>query len=308
MKCRKGFALVITLVITALMVAVTAELIHQVYVDTSLSRGFRDGQQASLLAESGIDGGKKLLQLALSGQDYSSLSDKWAQPFKLDGETGTITITATEESAKICLNGLVTSNGEYDTFTWKALKRLGAQLKLPENLWPALADWLDSDDLQKSDGAESVHYLSLKTPYRAHNAKLATLAELSLVKGFTPEVIAKLKPFVTVYTEQSGGLISKSMINVNTAPKEVLIALDERIDEGLAARVIEERRLKPFRSVAELSRISGFDTIATSLIASCNARGAVYRITSVARVKETYRTVEAVVRQQDGTILSWQEY
>jgi general secretion pathway protein K len=310
MRCRKGFALVITLVITALMVAVTTELIHQVYVDTSLSRGFRDGQQASLLAESGITGGTKLLQLSLSGQDYSSPSDKWAQPFKLDDETGTITITAVEESGKICLNGLVLPNGEYDSFTWEALKRLGDQLKLKDNtfLWSALADWLDSDDLQKSDGAESPYYQTLKTPYRARNGKLATLAELSLVKGFTPEVIAKIKPFVTVYAEEGGSLISKSRINVNTAPKEVLIALDKRIDEGLAARVLEERRLKPFRSVAELSRISGFDTIATGLVAYASTKGVVYRISSIAKVKETYRTVEAVIRWQDGVILSWQEY
>ncbi|MFA7062493.1 MAG: hypothetical protein WC156_16935, partial [Pedobacter sp.] len=108
---ENGFALVLTLVVTALMVAVTAEMIHQVYVDTSLSRGFRDGQQASLLAESGIDGGTKLLQMALSVHpDYTSLSDKWAAPFKLDDETGSIEITATDESGKINLNGLVPTN------------------------------------------------------------------------------------------------------------------------------------------------------------------------------------------------------
>ncbi|HEY4745066.1 MAG TPA: PilX N-terminal domain-containing pilus assembly protein, partial [Desulfuromonadaceae bacterium] len=80
MRGEKGFALVLTLVVTALMVALAAELIHQVYVDTSISRGFRDGQQASLLAESGVDGGTKLFQFALANQDYTSLSDMWAKP------------------------------------------------------------------------------------------------------------------------------------------------------------------------------------------------------------------------------------
>src|SRR6266704_2359768 len=113
LKNESGFALILTLVVTALMVAVVVEMIHQVYVDTSLSRGFRDGQQASLLAESGISGGTKLLQLALSlsGRKYSALSDKWAEPFRLDDETGTIEITAVEESGKINLNGLVSANG-----------------------------------------------------------------------------------------------------------------------------------------------------------------------------------------------------
>jgi general secretion pathway protein K len=305
MMGRKGFALVLTLVITALMVAVTAELIHQVYVDTSLSRGFRDGQQASLLAESGIEGGKKLLQMSLSGQGYSSLSDKWAQPFKLDDETGSITITAVEESGKICLNDLIESNNEYNTATNERLRRLGKHLKLPDEIWTALADWLDIGDETRSNGAESSYYLSLKTPYRARNGKLATVSELSLVKGFTPEIITKLKPFVTVYSEQGNNPIGKAKININTAPLEVIIALNERADESLAARVIDERRLKPFKSVGELlSRVNGFGTIPLN----CDVSGSVYRITSVSRVKDILRTVEAVINQNDGTVFSWQEY
>ena len=54
LKNESGFALILTLVVTALMVAVVVEMIHQVYVDTSISRGFRDRQQASVLAESGV--------------------------------------------------------------------------------------------------------------------------------------------------------------------------------------------------------------------------------------------------------------
>jgi len=75
MRSEKGFALVLTLIVTALMVAVLVEMIYQVTVDVSLSRGYRDGQQASLLAESGVTGGTKLLQLALVGKDYTALSD-----------------------------------------------------------------------------------------------------------------------------------------------------------------------------------------------------------------------------------------
>jgi general secretion pathway protein K len=153
MRDEKGFALVLTLVVTALMVAVAAEMIHQVYVDTSLSRGFRDGQQASLLAESGITGGTKLLQTALSGQGYTSLSDSWAAPFNMDDEVGSIVITASEESGKINLNDLAPPNNEYEPFTLAALKRLGKRLRIPEECWSALADWLDSNDETRSGGA-----------------------------------------------------------------------------------------------------------------------------------------------------------
>ena len=142
MRGEKGFALVLTLVVTALMVAAAVELIYQVYVDTSLNRSFRDGQQASLFAESGAYGGIRLLKMATSGQSYTSLSDKWAVPFKQEDDTGRIEIAITEESAKINLNALVLQNGDSDPITLAMLQLLGAQLQIPAGVWTALADWI----------------------------------------------------------------------------------------------------------------------------------------------------------------------
>ncbi|MBI5485066.1 MAG: type II secretion system minor pseudopilin GspK [Deltaproteobacteria bacterium] len=303
MKDKSGFALVLTLVITALMVALAVEMMHQVYVDTSLSRSFRDGQQASILAESGATGAAKLLQFGLSGQGYTSLTDKWATPFKLDDEIGSIEIAVSEESGKINLNVLVQPNMEFEPFTLAMLKRLGKRLELPDELWGALADWIDSDDLPRSGGAESPYYQNLKPGYAARNGKLLTLAELSLVKGFTPEVLSKIRPFVTVFSDQGG-------ININTAPKEVLAALDDRIDDRMAERILEERQLKPFKSPAELSRVAGLEAVSIGLIGRVTVKGSLFRISSVARVKDAGRAVEAVARLSGGApeFLSWQEY
>jgi general secretion pathway protein K len=309
MRGNKGFALVMTLIVTALMVAVLAEMIHQIYVDVSISRGFRDGQQASLLAESGVTGGTKLLQAALQGKEYTSLTDAWAAPIKLDDETGTIEISITEESGRICINDLIQPNGAFEPpDILVALKRLGTRLQITENVWYALADWMDSDDSPRSNGAETPYYQTLKPPYASHNAKLATIAELSLVKGFSPESIAALRPFVTIYFDHTVAVISP--VNINTASKEVLSALDEGIDDRMAERILEERRLQPFKTLGELSRIAGGETIANKLGRIASVKGTLFRITSVARVKETARTVEAVLQMSGGTpvLRSWQEY
>ncbi len=309
MRGERGFALILTLVVTALMVAVLVELIHGVYVDISLSRGYRDGQQASLLAESGIDGGSKLLQLSLLGKKVTSLSDAWATPVKLDDETGALEVSITEESGRINLNNLVLPNGQFDPFTLAALKRLGKRLQIPEDVWSCLADWQDKDDQTRSNGAEAPYYQALKRPYAPRNGKLATLAELSLVKGFTPEIITRLTPFVTIYADQPGALVA-SQVNINTASKEVLAALDDGIDDRMAERILEERRLKPFQGAGELARIPGGEAISQKLTGNVSVKGNLFRITSVARVKETARKVEAVLRLS-GTVpetLLWQEY
>jgi len=308
MRGEKGFALILTLIVTALMVAALVEMIHQVYVDISLSRGYRDAQQASLLAESGVTGGLIMLQLSLQGKEQTSLSDVWATPIKLDDETGTIEISVVEESGMINLNSMVQPNGELEPFTLAALKRIGARLNIPEECWSALADWLDVDGQTRSNGAEIPYYGSLKPPYAARNGKLASYSELSLVRGFTPEVIARLKPFVTIHADQAGAPLSQ--ININTASKEVLAALDEGIDERMAARILEERRLKPFQTPGELSRIPGAEAISQRVVGKVSVKGAIFRISSIARVKESARTVEAVIRLSGGSpqTLSWQEY
>lgn len=308
---KSGFALVLTLVVTTLMVAVVVEMIHQVYVDVSLSRGFRDGQQASILAESGVTGGAKLLQMAISNRAYTSLSDKWAEPIKLDDEVGEITITISEESGKINLNDLVYANGQYQDFTLAALKRIGRRLQMPEDLWGALADWIDSDEQPRSGGVESPYYRSLKQGYDSHNGKLTTLTELSLVKGFTPEFLNKLGPFVTIWSDQAGAPSSK--ININTAPKEVIAALDDNIDDRMADRILERRQLTPFKSTGELSQVTGLDTEVIGRLSGSSwisVKGSLFKIKSHAKVKDVGRTVEAVVRLGNGLpeYLYWQEY
>jgi general secretion pathway protein K len=301
MRGERGFALVLTLVVTALMVAAAVELIRQVYVDTSLNRSFRDGQQASLLAESGAYGGIKLLQMVISGQTYTSLSDKWAVPFKQEDETGRIEITITEESGKINLNALIQPNNEPDSNVMGMLQRLGTLLQIPVSVWNALADWITT--VPRAGGVESPYYKTLNPPYSAHNGKMTTVNELSLVKGFTTDMVAKLGPFVTIYANQTGSIPGQT-VNVNTAPKEVLMALDSSIDSQKAERIIEQRNLAPFKTVGELS--SRVDPLLAT-ITGVTCQGTVFRITARGFVKDAARTVEAVVRT-DGTILSWQEY
>src|SRR6266567_5541086 len=67
LKDQRGFALVITLLITALLVALSAEFADEVFVDTSARQNFTDGQQASIMAESGITACVKGLQFFQSG-------------------------------------------------------------------------------------------------------------------------------------------------------------------------------------------------------------------------------------------------
>lgn len=308
MKGESGFALVVTLLVTALLVALIVEFTSEVFVDTSSRHTFVAGQQASLLAESGITGGVKLLQLSLQNQGYSSLSDRWAQPIRIADERGELLVTIEEESGRLNLNYVAPQNGEIGGFTAGVASRLLRKLALSSDLLDALADWVDVNDIPHPGGAESAYYRGLKPPCAARNGRLETIDELALVKGFAGAPLQALRPLVTVYPDIANA--PTASININTAPKEIIAALDERIDSQLAERVLDQRRTTPFRNPAELARVPGFETIATGLLTNISVKGNVFRFRAEGRVQEVSRVIEAVVRLggSQPAFLYWREY
>jgi len=314
MRGDRGFALVITLIVTALLVALVTEFITEVYVDTTARQSYVDAQKAGLMAESGVTGAIAMLQFALPKKSYTSLHDLWAKPIDLPEEQGTLRVIVEDESARLSLNQIVGANGTFidendptGSYYGTAL-RLFKGLKLPaSDLCDAVADWIDDNDIPKPGGGESQWYNSRKPSYTAKNARLDSIEELALVKGFSSEVIEQLRPFVTVYGESSVA----APINVNTAPKELLMALDERITDSVADQVIDYRKNTPFTPEKGLGSVPGLDSrIAQQLSLRITNKSTIFRIRAEAQVNGTLRVVEAVVSFAGGspTTLYWREY
>lgn len=306
---EKGFALIITLVITALLVALTAEFVNEVYVDTTARHNFVDAQQASLFAESGMTGGIKILQFILAGQNYTSLLDHWAKPVKLDDEKGTLNVVIEEESGKLNLNQIVQPNGAFNKDYYDIAARLFKKLKLSTDLLDSLGDWIGSNETPRPAGAKSSYYGTMKPPYAAKGAKLETYEELRLVKGFDAKTMDKLRPFVTVYAEDPNP-IAQTLININTAPAEVINALDEQMSDSLTDSILEYRKTTPIQLQADVMKIPGMDAIGMRLQRNIGVKGAVYRVLSQAKVNDTIRIMEGVVRMTgfSPTVLYWREF
>ena len=90
---------------------------------------------------------------------------------------------------------------------------------LAEELGYAIVDWRDSDNSLSHPeyGGEDDYYEDLEIPYEAKDYSFESLDELLLVRGMTPELFERFKPFVTIY--------GVGAININTAPREVLAGL-----------------------------------------------------------------------------------
>lgn len=308
MRGERGFALVITLVVTALLVALATEFIHEVFVATSHRKSFSEAQQASLLADSGVKGGIRLLQETQKVQEYTSLLDRWARPLAWEDEAGSVTVTMENEEGKFPLNSLVNPAGTLDDWYYGIAMRLFRKAAVLPDLIEGVADWVDADDEPRPAGAEAAWYASRSPSYAQANAPLQTVDELGLVKGFSGKPLERLRPFVTVYADSP--LAPTAKININTASRELLASLDERMTDELAGRIVEYRKRAPFKSTTELLKVAGMETIGQALQFRVRVKGAVFRVHSLAKVGETTRIIEAVARIEgsQATVLYWREY
>ena len=71
----------------------------------------------------------------------------------------------------------------------KAHLMLMALPGMTDDVADAILDWIDADDTPRDQGAESEYYSGLQPAYVPRNAPPATIEELLLVKGVTPELL-----------------------------------------------------------------------------------------------------------------------
>jgi type II secretory pathway component PulK len=107
------------------------------------------------------------------------------------------TFAGTGEGRYAVRSGPTDEAGKINLNAWMAIDSTGqalytALLKLPnmtEEIADAVVDWLDADDSQRTNGAESAYYGGLSPAYLPRNGPLGTLDELLLVRGVTPTLL-----------------------------------------------------------------------------------------------------------------------
>lgn len=296
---ERGVALLATLLVLVLVVALANEIFRLGARAAQTSAYGRDSVRAALLAEAGTGALRIALREDAKDNKIDTLDEFWsrqAPPFDLGD--GTVTVFVEDEDRKINLNRLVMPNGNApDDQRLAVFRAFLEQRGIDPSLADAFVDWLDNDDTPRVGGAESTYYMSLPRPYAAKNDLFDTLEEMLLVRGVTPEIYEKIRPFVTI--------TSTGRVNLNTAPKEVLTALsagtDEAeagaIDNAAADRLIEYRAEQPFQKASDIGNVSPFfrnlhsKTLFSSLV---DVKSAYFHVRSTGDVGGTLRTVDAI--------------
>ena len=283
---QQGVAVVVAILVVALA---TSTAIYLLWHQSLWLRQFDNltgRAQADVLAHAAASWAAALL--AEDNPEVDHLGEPWAQPMpSLAAERATLSGVITDEQAKFNVNNLVREAGGASAQDLVAFQRLLAALGVPIELADAVVDWLDPDDrVTAPNGAEDPYYLGRDPPYRASNRQIIDLGELGNVKGFSPEIVRRLAPFVTALPEATP-------VNVNTAPWQVLQAIVPSLTAEDGPRLVERRRKQPFASRDEFLRALSQPPSA-SIDAQIDVRSGYFRAeatVSLGRVVTGYRAL-----------------
>jgi general secretion pathway protein K len=259
-RSRKGIALLMVLWVITMLMALVISFSFLTRTQARSTIFFKEGTQEKFLAEAGVE--RAVMELyhrqtfrsqavvvegnevvRIDGRQYSGQIGQGRYEFRFLSESGKIDINKMTDLTGIVLKNLLVNTGTPD--------------EVASVIVDSILDWTDKDNLRRLSGAEDEYYLSLSVPYRAKNRPFDAIEELLLVRGMSADILFG--------TEERKGVIhyltiygTSSKVNINAAPKEVLMALPG-LTEDAAKRILDQREAAEFKSVQEIQAITGLN-------------------------------------------------
>jgi len=333
LRNSRGSLLVLSLWVILILGSFSISMGYHVRQKITLANRLDIRNQLYGMAEAGVREVLILLKQKSTSSDYDMLSEPWSvseELFRdiLIGE-GSFTVSydyvdskdgtrktrygVQDEESKINLN----------TASPKVLSTIlqimaGLKEKKANSIGYSIVDWRDSDSFlnHPTHGAEDDYYEDLDFSYGAKDSDFQVLDELLLVRDMTSEIFSKVRDKLTVYGDGE--------INVNTASREVLLALG--LGERLVNKILDyragtdrEEATQDDRAFTQVKAIaaslSGVFTMSSSEVASVSnllsakalsVQSKHFRVRSRGELKNGLTLdITAVFQQEDGSILFW---
>uniref|UniRef100_S0DGS6 Putative general secretion pathway protein K n=1 Tax=termite gut metagenome TaxID=433724 RepID=S0DGS6_9ZZZZ len=257
---ERGAALLTVLLLVAVISVLAAGALEKLRLSTRLASNGVAMEQARAYAMA-AETIATIRVNSILDQDAArtTLAGDWAgRPYPLPIPGGIATLTVTDGGNCFNLNGLVseTQPGVYTAQPDMALefvrlmKLVGVPGQTAEGIAAAAADWIDSDAAALPLGAEDSAYLGKQVPYRTPNTLMTDASELRAVAGVTPEIYAKLQPWVCALP-----IAKASQININTLQPEqaplFAMLFPDTMDVGKARSLLLQRPADGYDSTVD---------------------------------------------------------
>lgn len=251
----KGAALLTTLVIVAALSAVSVAVLADMRRGQRLSANMQSVSQAQwyaigsdayarVMAEGLISG--ELPRTALAGPPRVAA-------FPLDH--GLMQVAVSDGSACINLNSVVSGAGDIFERDETGAEQVATLMKLSgipsskiDGLVDAIVSWIDTGGGRV--GSDDAPYSGRRPPYLTSREPLSEFSELRAIEGFTPDIVAKLRPLSCVLPQTGPSPVNLNALSVEQAPILVALSLG-KLSAAEARKVLERRPLAGWQSLGE---------------------------------------------------------
>lgn len=307
--CQRGAAIVTALLVVVLATSVVSALFLRESIAVRSIENRLALSQTRWIERAAIDWAKVILRADANAGNADHLGEPWAVPVaetKLD-ETVTAGAKIGENSrpamlagqiidyqSKFNINALVI-NGQVSKPHLDAARKLFNLIDVPESLVDmALARLLRS----RSQVIDGRTIAAAETP-------LLRLPDLLGVTGFDAAILQRLEPFVVVIplTPEAP---AASLVNINTAPAEVIAATVPALDLAVARRFVVRRERTFFRDLNEASlQLDGQPVLPPVLLSVGSSYFMLRGMVRFDRVEVTSETL--LVRTSGKVDIVWQQ-
>lgn len=256
---QSGIALILVIFIVALASIIVVNATYSTHLASRRSSIVAKGVRAEYLLKSAVSVARLLLKEDKNSED--SQKDLWGKfvdgvpiPGELigiDEPNVRVSLEIRPEDSKIPLRMLTVSGTANNT--WRDILvrlfrnlgfdndneidqtgLLGANTKVDsQKLVAMLIDYSDPDNTPYSDPGFAEGFEGDTDKQIFPNRNFNRLSELATIPGFTAARLQRLSPFVSAE--------NITYVNINTAPREVLKALSDGIDDSVADQIINFR-------------------------------------------------------------------
>jgi general secretion pathway protein K len=258
---QRGFAL-----ITVLWAAMILALIVQSVLVTSRTEA-RLAHNRETLAQLGAiaDAGLNLAILRLLDPRLNGQPPIDGSPFTEIFAGHELRLGIGDEAGKIDLNTA------QDELLVRLFRSVGVDLETAQALKDRILDWREPGINNRLNGAKAPEYRAAGLAYGPRNGPFATIEEVQLVMGMTPELFTAIAPALTVYSQTP-------WVDPSFAPPVVLRALPG-MDEAAIANLLQARASSTARPAIMLGHAFTITAEAAGPDALHVRRSAVIRLT-----------------------------
>lgn len=189
---RHGFILLVVMWVVALLALLTARITAASHGDVIAARLLAESAKAWALADGAV--AATIFRLA-SGSAEAPSVDGVPHPLRIGASEASVTVTFH--------GGRVNPSFAPPALMQELLQAVGADDRTAGHLAAAIADWVSAGDLPLPGGAKQAQYRAAGRPYAPSGEAFESLAEVGLVLGMTPDLLARLAPHLSVWTDGS---------------------------------------------------------------------------------------------------------